>query len=302
VRRIAMIGAGTMGMQIASLAIAAGYETTLFDAVPAAVERAPGKIERELLPEIISSGMIPSATDVAGCMARLHAVSTLAEAVEGADFIIEAVKEDLDVKRGVFVELSRLAPQAILATNSSSLPSRPLADVVDNPERLLNMHFFGPVWERPMVELMTCGQTSDAVFAAARAIGEAMGLLVAQVQGESKGFIINRIWRAIKRESLRVVDEGHASPEDVDRLFMLFFGAKRAPFSTMDFVGLDVVADIEATYHAVATDPNDRPIPTLIAKVDAGELGEKTGKGFYTHPNPGYADPDFLKGKKKEQV
>src|SRR6478609_189350 len=159
VRRIAMIGAGTMGMQIASLAIAAGYETTLFDAVPAAVERAPGKIERELLPEIISSGMIPSATDVAACMARLHAVSTLAEAVEGADFIIEAVKEDLDVKRGVFVELSRLAPQAILATNSSTATSRPLADVVDNPERLLNMHFFGPVWERPMVELMTCGQT-----------------------------------------------------------------------------------------------------------------------------------------------
>ena len=298
VRRIAMIGAGTMGMQIASLAIVAGYETTLYDAFPAALERAPGRMEREVLPEIIASGMIPSAGDIEVCMARLRSAGTLADAVADADFVIEAVKEDLDVRLGVFAELSRLAPQAILATNSSSLPSRPLAAVVDHPERLLNMHFFGPAWERPMVELMTCGQTSDAVFAAARDVGEAMGLLVAQVQGESKGFIINRIWRAIKRESLRVVDEGHATPEDVDRLFMLFFGAKRAPFSTMDFVGLDVVADIEATYHAVATDPNDRPIPTLVAKVDSGDLGEKTGKGFYTYPNPSYADSDFLKGKK----
>ena len=303
VRRIAMVGAGTMGMQIASLAAAAGYETRLFDAVPAAVDRALKRIDDELLAEIVGSGMIPLATDVGSCRERLTAAPSLASAVDGADLVIEAVKEDLDVKRGVFAELSRLAPQAMLATNSSSLPSRPLAEVVTNPERLLNMHFFAPVWVRTMVELMTCGQTSDATFEAARGVGEAMGLLVAQVQGESKGFIINRIWRAIKRESLRVVDEGHASPEDVDRLFMLFFEAKRAPFSTMDLVGLDVVADIEATYHAVATDPHDRPIPTLIKKVEKGDLGEKSGMGFYSHPNPSYAEPDFLRGgspKKQE--
>src|SRR5690606_24267329 len=106
-----------------------------------------------------------------------------------------------------------------------SLPSRPLAEVVDNPERLLNTHFFAPVWERTMVELMTCGQTSEETFAAWTEVGEAMGLVVARVQGESKGFIINRVWRAIKRESLRVVDEGHGTPQDVDRLFRLFFGA-----------------------------------------------------------------------------
>jgi 3-hydroxybutyryl-CoA dehydrogenase len=151
-----------------------------------------------------------------------------------------------------------------------------------------------------MVELMTCGQTSEAVFAEATKVGKAMGLVVARVQGESKGFIINRVWRAIKRESLRVVDEGHATPEDVDRLFMLFFEAKRAPFSTMDTVGLDVVADIERSYHAVATDPADVPIPLLMRKVEAGELGEKTGNGFYSYPNPAFAQEDFLRPKNDE--
>jgi 3-hydroxybutyryl-CoA dehydrogenase len=300
IRTIAVIGAGTMGMQISALAAAAGYDTRLYDLIPAALDRATERIDTEILPAIVNGGQLPAPTSVMEARARLTISPTLADAVEGADWVIEAIKEDLGVKLKMFAELNRLAPDAILSTNSSSLPSRPLAEVVDNPERLLNTHFFAPVWTRTMVELMTCGATSEAVFAACTEAGEAMGLVVARVQGESKGFIINRIWRAIKRESLRVVDEGHADPEDVDRLFMLFFGSKTGPFATMDLVGLDVVADIEKTYHAVATDPADVPITYLTDKVDAGELGEKTGKGFYTHPNPAYADPDFLKPKKRQ--
>jgi 3-hydroxybutyryl-CoA dehydrogenase len=171
--------------------------------------------------------------------------------------------------------------------------------VVDRPERLLNTHFFAPVWERTMVELMTCGHTSEESFAACTEAGQAMGLVVARVEGESKGFIINRVWRAIKRESLRVVDEGHGTPEDVDRLFRLFFGAKTGPFQTMDLVGLDVVADIEKTYHAVATDPADVPIKTLTDMVEAGTLGQKTGGGFYSYPDPAFNDPNFLKPAKR---
>jgi 3-hydroxybutyryl-CoA dehydrogenase len=150
-----------------------------------------------------------------------------------------------------------------------------------------------------MVELMTCGHTSEESFAACTEAGQAMGLVVARVEGESKGFIINRVWRAIKRESLRVVDEGHGTPEDVDRLFRLFFGAKTGPFQTMDLVGLDVVADIEKTYHAVATDPADVPIKTLTDMVEAGTLGQKTGGGFYSYPDPAFNDPNFLKPAKR---
>lgn len=298
VERIAVIGAGTMGMQISALAAAAGYQTTLYDLDPAAVDRAIARIDSELLPAIVNGDQLPEPTSVMEARSRLVTADTLETAVQGADVVVEAIKEDLQVKLGMFEQLNRLAPNAILSTNSSSLPSRPLADVVDHPDRLLNTHFFAPVWERTMVELMTCGETSEETFDTWTEIGERMGLVVARVHGESKGFIINRVWRAIKRESLRVVDEGRGTPEDVDRLFRLFFGAKTGPFQTMDLVGLDVVADIEKTYHAVATDPADVPIKTLTDMVDAGALGQKSGSGFYDYPDPACEDPDFLRPRK----
>jgi 3-hydroxybutyryl-CoA dehydrogenase len=123
--------------------------------------------------------------------------------------------------------------------------------------------------------------------------GASLGLFCAVVRGESKGFIINRVWRAIKREALRVVDEGHADPEDVDRLFALFWGIDQGPFGAMDVIGLDVIADIEDTYIAVATDPADRRSRVLHELVSEGMLGVKTGEGFYTYPDPAYATPGW---------
>ncbi|MEA2595775.1 MAG: 3-hydroxybutyryl-CoA dehydrogenase [Thermomicrobiales bacterium] len=293
IERVAVIGAGTMGAQIASLAAFSGRAVALFDAVPVAAERGRDRAEREILPTIEAAEMMTGSA--AETMSRLRIAATLEDAVGDVDLVIEAVREDLDTKRAVFADLSRLAPrEAILSTNSSSLPSAPLAEVVDGPERLLNMHFFAPVWVRSMLELMTCGETSDEVIASARQFGRSLGLVTAVVRGQSKGFIINRIWRAVKRESLRVVDEGVADPEDVDRLWMLFFQTKYAPFGIMDMVGLDVVADIEASYHAVSPDPTDRPSRTLHRLIDDGKLGEKSGQGFYTHPDPEYARPGFL--------
>ena len=148
-----------------------------------------------------------------------------------------------------------------------------------------------------MLELMTCGVTSDEVMESVFDFGVSLGLVTAIVDGESKGFIINRIWRAVKRESLRVIDEGVASPEDVDRLWMMFFQTQYAPFGIMDMVGLDVVSDIETSYQIVSLDPTDTASPTLARKIAAGELGEKSGKGFYEHPNPAYLRPDFLRGE-----
>lgn len=293
--RVAVVGAGTMGAQIAALTALSGREVAIFDALPQAAERGLMRARTEVLPAIASAGVL--AGDIGAAAGRLWLAGTLAEAVDDVDLVIEAVREDLDVKRGVFAELSRLArPDAILATNSSSLPSALLAEAVERPERLLNMHFFAPIWVRTMLELMSCGRTDEDVMAAARRFGRSLGLVTAVVRGQSKGFIINRIWRAVKRESLRVVDEGVADPEDVDRLWMIFFQTQYAPFGIMDMVGLDVVADIEATYHAVSPDPTDRPSRTLHRLVAEGKLGEKTGEGFYTHPDPAYARPGFLLG------
>jgi 3-hydroxybutyryl-CoA dehydrogenase len=298
VRRIAVIGAGTMGAQIGTLAAYAGYEVRIYDALPSATASARERIVQTILPAIADAGHLQGEAN--GTLDRLEFPAELAVAVDNVELVIEAVKEELEVKQAVFAELSRLAPDAILATNSSSIPSALVADSVDRPERLLNMHFFAPIWVRSMLELMSCGHTSEEALATAAAVGKRMSLVTATVRGQSKGFIINRIWRAVKRESLRVVDEGVADPEDIDRLWMLFFQTQYAPFGVMDMVGLDVVRDIEWSYQRETLDPTDTPSPTLLRMIAAGELGEKTGKGFYSHPNPAYAQPGFLAGDDTE--
>jgi len=302
IERVALVGAGTMGRQIAALVAASGRPVRLFDAVPATREAAPARIREELgalprLPQYAHHAFrLDPPADHDALLGRITVADSLADAVSGVDLVIEAVREDLETKRSLFAELHRLAPGAILATNSSSIPSSRIALAVTDPGRLLNTHFFAPIWSRPMVELMGCGQTTPEAMARVGAFARSLGIVVATVRGDSKGFIINRVWRAVKREALRVVDEGHADPEDVDRLWMIFFGTPSGPFGIMDMVGLDVVADIETSYQEVATDPTDLPSRVLHDKVAAGALGEKSGRGFYRHPNPEYLRPGWLAG------
>lgn len=290
IRHVAVIGAGTLGSQIAAMTAASGREVRLYDVRAGAADTARTRLQ-DLLDPVIARGALHWELDAV--LARLAPVATLAEAVDGVDLVIEAVREDLSTKREVFTEISRLNPEPLLATNSSSLPSSSLADVVADPGKLANLHFFSEFWMRRCVELMGCGQTTPETMAALAAFGRSLGLFTAVVRGESKGFIINRVWRAVKREALRVVDEGHADPEDVDRLWAFFWGIDQGPFGAMDAIGLDVVADIEDTYIAVSQDPTDRPSRTLHALVDAGKLGVKTGSGFYAYPEPSYRRPGW---------
>ncbi len=285
IRNVAVIGTGTLGAQIAAMSAASGRHVKLYDAAPGATGQALDRL-RSLLTPVIASGKLD--WNLEDVMARLEPVASLREAVADADLVIEAVREHLETKRAVFTEISALNPTAILATNSSSLPSSALADVVADPTRLVNLHFFTEFWIRSAVELMGCGQTSDETMQIMANFGRSLGLFCAVVQGESKGFIINRVWRAVKREAMAVVDQGHATPEDVDRLWALFWGIERGPFGAMDQVGLDVIADIEDSYIAVSQDPTDVRSPTLRALVDQGRLGEKTGGGFYDYPNPAF--------------
>jgi 3-hydroxybutyryl-CoA dehydrogenase len=302
----AAIGAGTMGRQIAALIAGSGRHVRMWDADPAMLAAARERIadETRTLPDLPRYAHhqfhLEPPADLEGLLTRVVVAESLADAVAGADIVIEAVREDLDTKLALFAELSRLAPDAILTTNSSSLPSSQIAPAVADPGRFLNTHFFAPVWSRPMVELMGSGATRPEVMAATERFAKSLGLVTAVVRGDSKGFIINRVWRAVKRESLRVVDEGHADPADVDRLWMLFFGTPYGPFGIMDMVGLDVVADIETSYQRVATDPSDRPSAVLHEKLAEGDLGEKTGRGFYSHPDPEYTRAGWLTGEEDE--
>jgi 3-hydroxybutyryl-CoA dehydrogenase len=296
IRRVAVIGTGTLGAQIAVMTAASGRDVLLYDAVPGAADAAFPRLRAMLEPPIANGALD---WDLDAVFGRMTVAPSLADAMAGVDLVIEAVREDLATKREVFAEIGRHNPAALLATNSSSIPCSGLADVVADPTRLVNLHFFTEFWHRPMVELMGNSQTSGETMRIMEAFGTSLGLFCAVCHGESKGFIINRIWRAVKREALRVVDEGHADPETVDRLWAFFWDTNRGPFGAMDQIGLDVVADIEDSYIAVSPDPTDMRSRTLHELVDAGHLGEKAGQGFYEHPDASYTRPGWPRQAEK---
>jgi 3-hydroxybutyryl-CoA dehydrogenase len=272
-RPIAVIGCGTLGRRIALMASTRGGEVRIFDPHQRSLDEGL-KYVTEALPNVVAS--IPGA--IAG---HVSGKTELAAAVRNAWLVVEAVPEQLNVKRGVFTELDSVAPQdAILATNSSSYPSSQLIDQVARPERLLNMHYYMPP-ELPIVELMSCGKTNPAIIDFLMEHLPLYGLVPFRVQRESVGFIFNRIWAAIKRESLSVVEEGVAKLEDVDRIWDLFTAHQPAPFRLMDRVGLDVVLAIEEHYAAVRKDVPEGPRKLLQSYVDDGRLGVKSGRGFY---------------------
>ena len=279
-RPITVIGCGTLGRRIALMASTRGGEVRIFDTHHRSLDEGL-KYVTETLPAVIAS--IPGA--VAG---RVRRETDLASAVRNAWLVVEAVPEQLNIKQSVFAELDAVAPQdAILASNSSSYPSSQLIDQVARPERVLNMHYYMPP-ELPIVELMSCGKTDPAIIDFLMERLPLYGLVPFRVQRESVGFIFNRIWAAIKRESLSVVEEGVAKLEDIDRMWDLFTAHQPAPFRLMDRVGLDVVLAIEEHYAAVRKDVPEGPRKLLRRYVDDGRLGVKSGRGFYD---------DYSKGK-----
>jgi 3-hydroxybutyryl-CoA dehydrogenase len=272
-RPIAVIGSGTLGRRIALMASTRGGEVRIFDTQERSLEEGLNYVT-ETQPAILASTPGAAAGRVRGEM-------DLAAAVSNAWLVVEAVPEQLNLKRTVFGELDSLAPKdAILATNSSSYPSSRLIDKVAHPERVLNMHYYMPP-EMPVVELMSCGKTDPAIIDLLMERLPLYGLVPFRVGRESVGFIFNRIWAAIKRESLSVVEEGVAKPEDVDRMWNLFTASMSGPFRLMDKVGLDTVLAIEEHYAAIRKELPEGPRKLLQRYVDGGWLGVKSGRGFY---------------------
>lgn len=289
ITRVAVVGSGTMGRQIALYAARGGYPTAIYDADPAALARAEAAA-----PDFLA-GLGIGAADAAAILGRLRYTGDLAAAMRGADLAVEAIPERLDLKRAAFAQLDEhLHEGAIIATNSSSMRVSLIETATARPERVANLHFYSPIPDKPMVEIGGGTRTDPDVLDALAVFAGRIGVLPLRVRRESTGFIFNRVWRAIKRESLRVVQEGVSSFEDVDRAFMTMFHTPYGPFGLMDEVGLDVVADIERHYAAESGDPADLPPPILTERVARGDLGAKTGRGFYTHPHPAYAEPEFL--------
>lgn len=272
-RPIAVLGAGTLGRRIALMLATRGAEVRLY-ARSAATREAGVAYAREQLPAVLVS--LPGSR--AGAIV---AVDNLTDALRDAWLVIESVPEQLALKQDLFRQVDALAePDAILASNSSSYASSELADSVANPARLLNMHFLMPPGITP-VELMSCGQTDEAIIALLAECLPGYGLTPYVVRRESMGFIFNRIWAAIKRETLAVVAEGVATPQEVDAIYAQATGAAHGPCRLMDAVGLDVVLSIEEHYAQKRAGLPEEPRTLLRQLVADGRLGVKSGSGLY---------------------
>jgi 3-hydroxybutyryl-CoA dehydrogenase len=276
-RPIAVDGAGTLGRRIASVFASGGTDVRIFDASQEQLESAHAFVLEDIGHTQQVLDLHPSR------IGNVTVSGDLGETVRGAWLVIEAVPEQLELKKEVFGQLDRLADaDAILASNSSSLPTGSMIDKVAHPERVLNTHFMRPP-ELNGLELMSCGKTDEAILDALMDRLPQYGLMPFRCRRESDGFIFNRIWASIKRECLMVVEEGVAAPEDVDGMWKIFTSVGIPPFRMMDRVGLDVVLDIEEHYAAVRAAIPEGPRELLRAQIEQGRLGEKSGRGFYDY-------------------
>ncbi len=288
---IAIVGAGTMGWKIALQLASHGVDVRLYDRDSDALSRAMEEIDRTGK-SLAASGELPQAAALA--RGKVRFVDALADAVDRSWYVIEAIPERMELKHRAFNELSEVCDsRTILATNSSSFMSRHLVVSTTNPTRLMNTHFYNFPWRRSGVELMSCGETDPRLIELVSQFLSCCGLVPVIARAESTGFVFNRVWHTVKRESLKVVAEGVATPEDVDRLWCLSMETQLGPFAMMDRVGLDVVLDIERHYAEMSGDSDDDPPEFLVEMVRRGDLGRKSGRGFYTYPNPNWERPGW---------
>jgi 3-hydroxybutyryl-CoA dehydrogenase len=279
---LAVIGAGSMGAQIAQQAALHGVQVSLQDKgseqLAKALESNRGHVTRR-----VEKGKL-SQSDAELALSRVRATTDLAEAVAGADFVIEAVFEDLQLKRSIFAELDRVAPHdAVLASNSSTMGISKIAEATSRPERCVNVHFFYPVLVMDLVEVVRGPQTSDDTVERAMVMVRAMGRTAVLVNKEIDGFIVNRILHAATQEAYRLLDAGIASFEDIDIAVEKGLNWPMGPFRLGDFSGLDVTYNARLHMFKTTGEERFRPSPQLEAKVKSGKLGRKTGEGWYRY-------------------
>lgn len=268
-----------MGSGIAHVAALAGYETTLTDANGDALERGLARIADNLQGGV-KRGKISQA-EAETARNRISSADTIEAAVSGADLVVEAVLEDLPLKQEIFSNLSRWAPQhAILATNTSSLPVAQIAAVVDDSARVIGMHFFNPVHIMKLVEIIAHESVGAETVETTLAVARTMGKQPITVT-DSPGFASSRLGVILGLEAMRMLEQGVASAADIDKAMELGYGHPMGPLRVTDLVGLDVRLAIARHLHSELKDDQYIAPQILQDKVTAGELGKKTGKGFY---------------------
>lgn len=283
VKTIGVIGAGTMGRGIAYAAALAGYRTILEDVMPEMKAKGLAWI-RDSLEEGVQRGKVEAgARDAA--LERIETSSSVEDVCREADFLIEAVPEEMELKLELFTLFDKFAkPQAILASNTSSLSITEMAEMTYRPELCVGMHFFNPVPKMRLIEIVKAPKTSDETIAICREVGQRMGKEVVVVK-ESPGFITTRVNALIGNEAFAMLEAGIASAEDIDKALKLGLNHPMGPFELVDLVGLDVRLSILEYLHATLGEKY-RPNPLLKKFASQGRLGRKTGRGVYDYSSP----------------
>ncbi|WP_433312403.1 3-hydroxyacyl-CoA dehydrogenase family protein [Micromonospora sp. CA-269861] len=279
--RLAVVGAGLMGSGIAQVAAQAGWQVTLRDLDDAATSRGLGGI-RKSLEKFAEKGRI-EASEVEATLARITPTTDL-EAAADADIVVEAVFERLEIKHEVFRALDKICKSdAVLATNTSAIPVTQIAAVTERPEAVVGTHFFSPVPMMQLCELVRGYKTSDATLDTARVFAEEIGKTVVVVNRDIAGFVTTRLISALVMEAVKLVEAGVVSAEDLDTACRLGFGHAMGPLATTDLTGVDVLLHASKNIYTDTADEKFFPPELLQRMVTAGDLGRKTGKGFYTY-------------------
>ena len=281
IRRIGVIGAGTMGNGIAQAFAAAGYPVVLRDIAQPALDRGVATVKNSLGRLVAREKLTPAEADAA--LQRITPTIAI-EDLRDCDLVVEAALEKFEVKKAVIADLERVCcPHTIFASNTSSISLTKIAATSQRPDRVIGMHFFNPVPIMQLVEVIRALQTSDEVSAAVVALVGAIGKQ-AHISRESYGFVVNRVLIPMINEAINCVYENVATPEDVDVMLKLGAAHPMGPLSLGDLIGLDIVLDVMETLYQGFNDPKFRPSPLLKQMCDAGYLGRKSGRGFFEYP------------------
>jgi 3-hydroxybutyryl-CoA dehydrogenase len=280
IRRVGVIGAGTMGNGIAHVFAKNGFDVVLCDVAQQFLDRGLGAIRNNLEREVAKSKI--SAEESAAAIARIRGAldrNALAE----CDFVIEAATEKLEIKSEIFRDIDKICPpNIILATNTSSISITKIAGLTTRPQSVIGMHFFNPVPVMRLVEVIRGLATSDETYQTVKTLSEKLGKVPVEVN-DAPGFVSNRVLMPLLNEAMFAVMEGVATPQAVDEVFKLGMAHPMGPLTLADFIGLDVCLDIMRVLHEGLGDAKYRPCPLLIKMVDAGWLGKKAGRGFYQY-------------------
>src|SRR3954447_3025893 len=279
--RLAVIGSGLMGSGIAQVAAQAGWQVTMRDIDDASLARGTSAI-KDSLGRFVAKGRI-SEEDAESTLGRITTTTEL-DAVAEADVVVEAIFERIEAKHEVFCALDKICKAgAVLGTNTSAIPITQIASVTSRPEAVVGIHFFSPVPMMKLVELVRGYQTSDDTLAAARNFAEEVGKTCVEVKRDVAGFVSNRLFSVLLVEAIKLVESGVVSPADLDTVMKLGFGHAMGPLATVDLTGLDVMLNAAGNIYRDTGDEKFFPPELLQRMVTAGDLGRKTGKGFYTY-------------------